>query len=225
VQLKEQIKAHGLRNSLVIAIAPTATIASIVGCYEAIEPQVSNLFKRETLSGEFMQINKYLVLDLKALGLWNEELRNDIKLHDGSIDEVAMIPPGIKELYRTVWEIPMKSLVDMAADRGAFIDQAQSLNLFMESPTIGKVSSMYMYAWKKGVKTTYYLRSRPATKIAKTTTRPNSNSVGTGNLNNTAEVAFTAATAVEVAAPKATYSDAEVIACSLENPEACEACQ
>ncbi len=226
VQLKEQIKAHGLRNSLLIAIAPTATIASIVGCYEAIEPQVSNLFKRETLSGEFMQINKYLVSDLKALGLWNEELRNDIKLHDGSIDEVAMIPAEIKELYRTVWEIPMKSLVDMAADRGAFIDQAQSLNLFMESPTIGKVSSMYMYAWKKGVKTTYYLRSRPATKIAKTTTRPNSNSTGTGSLNNTAEIAVSAApAAVEVTAPKATYSDSEVIACSLENPEACEACQ
>lgn len=222
VQLKEQIKEHGLRNSLMIAIAPTATIASIVGCYEAIEPQVSNLFKRETLSGEFMQINKYLVSDLKALGLWNEELRNEIKLHDGSIDEVAMIPPQIKELYRTVWEIPMKSLIDMAADRGAYIDQAQSLNLFMESPTIGKVSSMYMYAWKKGVKTTYYLRSRPATKIAKTTTRPSSSTMNNTavNTNNSMDAA-----AEQEAAPKKTYSDAEVIACSLENPEACEACQ
>ncbi|MFV3409560.1 ribonucleoside-diphosphate reductase subunit alpha [Bdellovibrio bacteriovorus] len=217
-KLKEKIKKHGLRNSLMIAIAPTATIASIVGCYEAIEPQVSNLFKRETLSGEFMQINKYLVGDLKAMGIWTEEVRNEIKLQDGSIQDVAMIPPQIKELYRTVWEIPMKSLVDMAADRGAYIDQAQSLNLFQESPTIGKLSSMYMYAWKKGVKTTYYLRSRPATKIAKTTVKASSNSVNP----TVSESMMDAAPAQEA---KKSYSDAEVIACSLENPEACEACQ
>lgn len=217
-KLKEKIKKHGLRNSLMIAIAPTATIASIVGCYEAIEPQVSNLFKRETLSGEFMQINKYLVSDLKAMGIWTEEVRNEIKLQDGSIQDVAMIPPQIKELYRTVWEIPMKSLVDMAADRGAYIDQAQSLNLFQESPTIGKLSSMYMYAWKKGVKTTYYLRSRPATKIAKTTVKASSNSA-----NPTASESMMDAAPAQEA--KKSYSDAEVIACSLENPEACEACQ
>lgn len=218
-KLKEKIKKHGLRNSLMIAIAPTATIASIVGCYEAIEPQVSNLFKRETLSGEFMQINKYLVGDLKAMGIWTEDVRNEIKLQDGSIQDVAMIPPQIKELYRTVWEIPMKSLVDMAADRGAYIDQAQSLNLFQESPTIGKLSSMYMYAWKKGVKTTYYLRSRPATKIAKTTVKASGSSV----TPNASEGGMDAAPAQETA--KKTYSDSEVIACSLENPEACEACQ
>ncbi|QDK45528.1 ribonucleoside-diphosphate reductase subunit alpha [Bdellovibrio sp. ZAP7] len=222
--LKAKIKQHGLRNSLLIAIAPTATIASIVGCYEAIEPQVSNLFKRETLSGEFMQINKYLVQDLKAIGLWTEDMRNEIKLNDGSIDEIAMIPPQIKELYRTVWEIPMKSLIEMAADRGAYIDQAQSLNLFMESPTIGKVSSMYMYAWKKGVKTTYYLRSRPATKIAKTTVKSSNNGMGmTTAAANTMDAAPAAPT--QEAAPKKTYTDSEVIACSLENPEACEACQ
>ncbi len=177
-KLKERIRKTGLRNSLLIAIAPTATIASIVGCYEAIEPQVSNLFKRETLSGEFMQINKYLVTDLKALGLWTEDLRNEIKHAEGSIQDVVAIPQQLKELYRNVWEIPMKSLIDMAADRGAYIDQAQSLNLFMESPTIGKVSSMYMYAWKKGVKTTYYLRSRPATKIAKTTAKSTGSAAG-----------------------------------------------
>lgn len=222
-KLKERIKQFGLRNSLMIAIAPTATIASIVGCYEAIEPQVSNLFKRETLSGEFMQINRYLVSDLKAMGLWTEDLRNEIKMQDGSIQDVAAIPPQIKELYRTVWEIPMKSLIDMAADRGAYIDQAQSLNLFMESPTIGKVSSMYMYAWKKGVKTTYYLRSRPATKIAKTTVK--SSSSVTGFSVNTAETTMDAAPATQEAAPKKVYTDSEVIACSLENPEACEACQ
>lgn len=221
-KLKERIKQHGLRNSLLIAIAPTATIASIVGCYEAIEPQISNLFKRETLSGEFMQINKYLVSELKTIGLWNEDVRNEIKINDGSIQDVAAIPPHLKELYRNVWEIPMKSLIDMAADRGAYIDQAQSLNLFMESPTIGKVSSMYMYAWKKGVKTTYYLRSRPATKIAKTTVRSSANMAGM-SINADHDMAMKSV--VNTSAPKKVYSDEEVIACSLDNPEACEACQ
>lgn len=207
--LRARMIQFGLRNSLMIAIAPTATIASIVGCYEATEPQVSNLFKRETLSGEFMQVNKYLVQDLKVKGLWNDEIRNEIKLHEGSLQGIAAIPADIKQLYRNVWEIPMKSLIDMAADRGAYIDQSQSLNLFMEAPTIGKLSSMYMYAWKKGLKTTYYLRSRPATSIAKTTT--------TGARNIKAQAA-------EVVVKKE-YTDEEAITCSLDNPEACEACQ
>lgn len=198
-KLKERIKKHGLRNSLVMAIAPTATIASIVGCYEAIEPQISNLFKRETLSGEFLQINRYLVSELKTLGLWNEDLRNEIKIHEGSIQSVTAIPPELKEVYRTVWEVPMKSLIDMAADRGPYIDQSQSLNLFMESPNIGKLSSMYMYAWKMGIKTTYYLRSRPATTISKTT--------------------------VTKSGTNKSYTESETITCSLDNPEACEACQ
>jgi len=171
-ELRAKIAKHGLRNSLVVAIAPTATIASIVGAYECIEPQISNLFKRETLSGEFIQINKYLVKELKALGLWTEAIRNKIKVAEGSIQAIDEIPADLKEIYRTVWEVPMRSLIDMAAERGPYIDQSQSLNLFIESPTIGKLSSMYMHAWKKGLKTTYYLRSRPATGIAKTTTRP-----------------------------------------------------
>lgn len=204
--LRTKMVKHGLRNSLMIAIAPTATIASIVGSYEATEPQVSNLFKRETLSGEFMQINRYLVNDLKAKGLWNEDVRNAVKHNDGSIQDIAIIPQDIKDLYRTVWEVPMKSLVDMAAHRGAFIDQSQSLNLFMETPTIGKLSSMYMYAWKKGLKTTYYLRSRPATAIAKTAVKKS-------------------AVVVEATAPAKEFTDAEAITCSLENPESCEACQ
>ena len=167
--LREKIQATGLRNSLLIAIAPTATIASIVGAYECIEPQISNLFRRETLSGDFLQVNQYLVSELKELGLWREDIRNKIKIADGSIQGVTEIPDHIKALYRTVWEIPMRSLIDMAADRASYIDQSQSLNLFIESPTIGKLSSMYMHAWKKGLKTTYYLRSRPATEIAKAT--------------------------------------------------------
>ncbi len=199
-KLRRKIKKMGLRNSLMIAIAPTATIASIAGVYEATEPQVSNLFKRETLSGEFIQINRYLVQKLKSLGLWNEEMRNRIKSNDGSVQAIAEIPEAVRTVFRTVWEVPQKALIDMAAARGAFIDQSQSLNLFIETPTIGKLSSMYMYAWKAGLKTTYYLRSRPATKIAKTTTSSSSE-------------------------PKKTYTDAEALACSLENPEICEACQ
>lgn len=239
-KLRERVKKTGLRNSLLIAIAPTATIASIVGCYEAIEPQVSNLFKRETLSGEFLQVNRYLVNELKALGLWGEDMRNEIKLAEGSIQDVVGITPEVKELYRTVWELPMKALIEMGADRGAFIDQSQSLNLFMESPTIGKLSSMYMYAWKRGVKTTYYLRSRPATSIAKTTVRKSTASTGTGAVSGGTMNAAATETGAKTAAPSAeasakteaslqaekkTYTDAEVIACSLENPEACEACQ
>jgi ribonucleoside-diphosphate reductase alpha chain len=196
--LRSRVRANGLRNSLLIAIAPTATIASIVGCYECIEPQVSNLFKRETLSGDFLQINRYLVTELKRLGLWNEAMRNRLKLSDGSIQSIGEIPEEIRAVYRTAWEIPMRSLIDMAAERGAFIDQSQSLNLFVQSPNIGKLSSMYMYAWKKGLKTTYYLRSRPATEIAKTT----------------------------VSAVSTTSVDAnQAVACSLENPGSCEACQ
>ncbi|MEO7660002.1 MAG: ribonucleoside-diphosphate reductase subunit alpha, partial [Pyrinomonadaceae bacterium] len=129
--LREKIRSTGLRNSLMIAIAPTATIASIAGCYECIEPQVSNLFKRETLSGDFVQINKYLVRELKEICLWTDAIRNKIKLSEGSVQEIAEFSDELKAIYRTSWEIPMRSLIDMAADRGAFIDQSQSLNLFM----------------------------------------------------------------------------------------------
>ncbi len=212
--LREHIKEHGLRNSLMIAIAPTATIASIAGCYECIEPQVSNLFKRETLSGEFLQINQYLVRDLQRLGLWTESTMSAIKRAEGSVQDIETIPAELKAIYRTAWELPMRSLIDMAADRGAFIDQSQSLNLFVESPAIGKLSSMYLHAWKQGLKTTYYLRSRPATRINKTTTSSSSTSTPTPP----------GPTGGGEPAPR-TFSDEEALACSLENPESCEACQ
>ncbi len=203
--LRNRISEHGLRNSLMIAIAPTATIASIAGCYECIEPQVSNLFKRETLSGEFMQINKYLVKELQERNLWDEEMRTELIRNEGSVQAVERIPVDLKEVYRTAWEIPMKSLIEMAADRGAYIDQSQSLNLFMESPNIGKLSSMYMYAWKQGIKTTYYLRSRPATRINQTTVSSNMPSPDGGT--------------------KQSFKDEDELACSLENPESCDSCQ
>ncbi|RRA49965.1 ribonucleoside-diphosphate reductase subunit alpha [Acidipila sp. EB88] len=204
--LKERIKKHGLRNSLLIAIAPTATIASIVGCYECIEPQISNLFKRETLSGEFLQINRYLVDELKERGIWNEDIRARIKMAEGSVQGLTELPDDVRLRYRTVWELPMRAIIDMGAARGAWIDQSQSLNLFAESPNIGKLSSMYMYAWKAGVKTTYYLRSRPATRIAKTT-------VGQAAQGNVVPAASSASVAINA------------VACSLDNPESCEACQ
>jgi ribonucleoside-diphosphate reductase alpha chain len=167
--LRERIREHGLRNSLLIAIAPTATIASIAGCCECIEPQISNLFKRETLSGDFLVVNRHLAEELKRLGLWTPEMRDHIKRAEGSIQAIAEIPEALRQIYRTAWELPQKALIDLAAARGAFIDQSQSLNLFIENPNIGQLSSMYMYAWKAGLKTTYYLRSRPATRIAQTT--------------------------------------------------------
>lgn len=168
-RLAEQVRKNGIRNSLLIAIAPTATIASIVGSFESIEPQISNIFKRETLSGEFLQVNRYLIADLKKQGLWTPAIRSQIIAAEGSIQGIESIPAELKELYKTVWEISQKQLIDMAVHRSAFVCQSQSLNLFMENPSIGKLSSMYMYAWKKGVKTTYYLRSRAKTTIQKTT--------------------------------------------------------
>ena len=206
--LRDRIAEHGLRNSLLIAIAPTATIASIVGCYECIEPQVSNIFKRETLSGEFLQINRYLVRELQGRGMWDEAMANKIKSTEGSIQGIDDIPEEIQAVYRTAWEVPMRSLIDMGAERGAFIDQSQSLNLFMESPTIGKLSSMYLHAWKSGLKTTYYLRSRPATRINKTTTNGNGAAPPPEQEPGEAEA----------------FTEAEAVACSLENPESCEAC-
>jgi ribonucleoside-diphosphate reductase alpha chain len=196
--LRARILKHGVRNSLLIAIAPTATIASIVGCYECIEPQISNLFKRETLSGEFLQVNRYLVHELKDRGLWNEQMRMHLKMAEGSVQHINELPDDLKLIYRTVWEIPMRSLIDMARERNAYVDQSQSLNLFSGSPNIGRLSSMYMYAWKSGLKTTYYLRSRPATRIAKTTV---------------------------AAKPATATTPASAVSCSLENPGSCEACQ
>ncbi|MFC7263144.1 ribonucleoside-diphosphate reductase subunit alpha [Streptomyces lutosisoli] len=202
--LRERIAAVGMRNSLLLAIAPTATIASIAGVYECIEPQVSNLFKRETLSGEFLQVNSYLVAELKKLGVWDAQTREALRESNGSVQGFTWVPQDVRDLYRTAWEIPQRGLIDMAAARTPFLDQAQSLNLFLETPTIGKLSSMYAYAWKSGLKTTYYLRSRPATRIAR---------------------AAQAQAQPEKTIPVQQVADPDAVACSLENPESCEACQ
>jgi ribonucleoside-diphosphate reductase alpha chain len=201
--VRKRIGKTGLRNSLLIAIAPTATIASIAGCYECTEPQVSNLFKRETMSGEFLQVNTALVAELKAHRLWTQQVRDAIKQADGSVQGIAQLPAETRLLFRTAWELSQRALIDMAAARGPFIDQSQSLNLFQAAPSIGQLSSMYLHAWKSGLKTTYYLRSRPATRIAPATV---------------ATVALPGAAASQV-------SPGGAVACSLANPESCEACQ
>jgi ribonucleoside-diphosphate reductase alpha chain len=182
--VREQVNRDGLRNSLLIAIAPTATIASIAGCAECVEPVVSNLFKRETLSGEFLQVNRYLAAELKERGLWTRSLRDKVIAAEGSIAGIDAIPAELRSRYRTAWELPQRALIDLAAGRTPFVDQSQSLNLFMAAPTIGRLSSMYAYAWRKGLKTTYYLRSRPATSIAKTTVDVKPRNVITLSLEN-----------------------------------------
>jgi ribonucleoside-diphosphate reductase alpha chain len=174
---------------------------------------VSNLFKRETLSGDFVQMNRYLVEELKTLGRWNDATRSRLKVAEGSVQGMTELPASLLATYRTAWEIPMRSLIDMAADRGAFIDQSQSLNLFIENPNIGQLSSMYFYAWKKGLKTTYYLRSRPATRIAKATVETPTEARPDPEGDPRSEHGWTP------------VPPAVAVACSLENPQTCEACQ
>ncbi len=169
-KLKEEIKKHGLRNSLLIALMPTASTSQILGYNECFEPYTTNLYSRRVLSGEFIVINKYLLKALTDLGLWNENLKNRIMAANGSIQGIEEIPDDVKRLYKTVWELKQKALIDLAADRGPFICQTQSLNLFVENPTFGKLSSMHFYAWKQGLKTgIYYLRTKAAAEAIKFT--------------------------------------------------------
>ncbi|HZG00821.1 MAG TPA: ribonucleoside-diphosphate reductase subunit alpha, partial [Chitinophagales bacterium] len=161
--LKESVKTHGIRNSLLLAPMPTASTSQILGNNECFEPYTSNIYSRRTLSGEFTIVNKHLLKDLVRLGLWNNQLKEKIISANGSIQNIAEIPQELKDLYKTVWEIKQKVIIDMAADRGAFIDQSQSLNLFIQAPTTSKLTSMHFYTWKKGLKTgMYYLRTQAA---------------------------------------------------------------
>jgi ribonucleoside-diphosphate reductase alpha chain len=163
----------GMRNSLLIAPMPTASTSQILGNNECFEPFTSNLYSRRVLSGEFMVVNKYLVEDLVKLGLWTAEVRTEIIANNGSIQTVSSIPTEVRDLYKTVWEIPMKTLINMARDRAPFICQSQSLNLFLAEPTASKVSSMHFYAWKQGLKTgCYYLRTKAAAKAQQFTVEP-----------------------------------------------------
>ena len=169
-EIREDVKKHGLRNSLLVAPMPTASTAQILGNNEAFEPYTTNIYLRRTLAGEFVMINKHLVKDLQKLNMWNPQIKNEIVRQGGSVQGLEGIPDELKAIYRTVWEIPQKSIIDMSADRGAFIDQSQSLNIFMENPSLAKLSSMHMYGWKKGLKTgMYYLRTRAKARAQQVT--------------------------------------------------------
>lgn len=172
-KLKEDVVQYGMLNSLLLAPMPTASTSQIMGFNEAFEPFTSNIYKRKTLAGEFILVNKYLIKDLQNLGIWNTDMKNKIILNDGSVQSIPEIPQDVKDLYKIVWEIKQKVIIDMAADRGAFIDQSQSMNLFMENPDFKKLSSMHFYAWQKGLKTgMYYLRTKAKAKAQQFTMDP-----------------------------------------------------
>jgi len=168
--LKAEVLKHGVRNSLLLAPMPTASTSQILGNNECFEPYTSNIYVRRVLSGEFVIVNKHLLKDLVALNLWNDEMKNNIIQHNGSVQQIDSIPAEIKEIYKTVWEIKQRAIIDMAADRGAYICQSQSLNLFIDAPSASKLTSMHFYAWKKGLKTgMYYLRTKAASQAVQFT--------------------------------------------------------
>jgi ribonucleoside-diphosphate reductase alpha subunit len=172
-KLKKLVKKHGMRNSLLVAPMPTASTSQILGNNECFEPYTTNIYLRRTLAGEFVVVNKHLVAKLKELNLWSKEIKDNMIANSGSIQNIPEIPQQIKDVYKTVWEISQKSIIDMASDRGRFIDQSQSLNLFIENPTVSKLSSMHMYSWKSGLKTgIYYLRTKAKSKAIQFTLEP-----------------------------------------------------
>jgi ribonucleoside-diphosphate reductase alpha chain len=171
--LKQKIMTHGLRNSLLLAPMPTASTSQILGFNECIEPVTSNIYSRRTLAGEFIMTNKYLMNDLLKLDLWNDKIKNNIIANNGSVQHIEAIPQKIRDKYKTVWELPMKHLIDMSADRGAYICQSQSLNLWLEDPNYNALTSMHFYSWSKGLKTgIYYLRRRARHQAQKFTIEP-----------------------------------------------------
>lgn len=200
-----------MRNSLLMAPMPTASTSQILGNNECFEPYTSNIYTRRTLSGEFIIVNKHLMKDLIALGLWDDTMRNRLISTNGSVQSVPGIPQHIKDLYKTVWEISQKIIIDMSADRGAYICQSQSMNVFMQDPNFGKLTSMHFYAWKKGLKTgMYYLRSQAATSAIKFT------------LDKTGFEPKVEKIQQEIVEVKSQKQDA--IACSLDDPEGCDMC-
>ncbi|MCA6442987.1 MAG: ribonucleoside-diphosphate reductase subunit alpha [Bacteroidota bacterium] len=217
--LKEEILQYGVRNSLLLAPMPTASTSQILGNNECFEPYTSNIYTRRVLSGEFVVVNKHLLRDLVKLGIWNDSLKNKIIAANGSIQNIAEIPANIKELYKTVWEIKQRTIIDMAADRGAFIDQSQSLNLFIQDANFAKMSSAHFYAWKKGLKTgMYYLRTKAAADAIKFTVDHDALKVPVLGNEDALLVERGQTHLLSVEEQQAQ------LACSLDNPDACEAC-
>jgi ribonucleoside-diphosphate reductase alpha subunit len=236
-QLKKDVKQHGVRNSLLVAPMPTASTSQILGNNECFEPYTSNVYTRRTLSGEFIVANKHLMRDLITLGLWSETMRQKLIATNGSVQPIAEIPQNIKDIYKTVWEISQKAIIDMSADRGAFICQSQSLNIHLTDANFGKLTSMHFYAWKKGLKTgMYYLRTNAAADAIKFTldktamAQPGAQKAETENIPTV--VAEPMISVVNEAQQSLPYAAAagdfdqkrSDMACSLDNPDACEAC-
>ncbi|MDP4764308.1 MAG: ribonucleoside-diphosphate reductase subunit alpha, partial [Salibacteraceae bacterium] len=207
--LKEEIKKYGVRNSLLMAPMPTASTSQILGNNECIEPYTSNIYSRRTLSGEFAIVNKHLMRDLVKLGIWSDGIKNKLIAANGSVQEIDEIPDNLKELYKTAWEISQKVIIELSADRGAYIDQSQSLNIFMENANFAKLTSMHFYGWKAGLKTgMYYLRTKAARDAIKFTV-------------DKAQLEEPSVKAAEVVSTEQRQAE---IACSLDNPEDCEMC-
>ena len=202
--LKEEVLKYGVRNSLLLAPMPTASTAQILGNNECFEPYTSNIYTRRVLSGEFIIVNKHLLKDLVKAGLWNKDMRQKIMTANGSVQNIKEVPQNLKALYKTAWEISQKAIIEQSADRGAYICQSQSLNIFMENANFGKLTSMHFYGWEKGLKTgMYYLRTKAATDAIKFTVEKT--------------------IAAEPASVDVETQQAE-IACSLDDPENCEMC-
>jgi ribonucleoside-diphosphate reductase alpha chain len=207
--LKEEVKTYGVRNSLLLAPMPTASTAQILGNNECFEPYTSNIYTRRVLSGEFIVVNKHLLKDLVKEGLWNKDMRQKIMASNGSIQNISEIPQHLKDLYKTAWEISQKAIIDQAADRGAYICQSQSLNVFMENANFGKLTSMHFYGWERGLKTgMYYLRTKAATDAIKFTV----------------DKSVVEETVAQTISNQSIEDQQAAIACSLDNPEGCEMC-
>ncbi len=230
--LKEEVKKHGVRNSLLLAPMPTASTSQILGNNECFEPYTSNIYSRRVLSGEFVIVNKHLLKDLVKLGIWNDGLKNKIIIANGSVQGIREIPDNIKALYKTVWEISQKVIINMAADRGAYICQSQSLNLFVQDANFAKLSSMHFYGWKAGLKTgMYYLRTKAAADAIKFTAdaaaaKETPEVLGNEDvliMERQQQISAERQATLEAEAEKAALIAAE-LSCSLDNPDACEAC-
>ncbi len=242
--LKEKIKAHGLRNSLLLAPMPTASTSQILGNNECFEPYTSNIYTRRVLSGEFIVVNKHLLKDLVEMNLWNDDMKNRLIAANGSIQNISRIPQHLKDLYKTTWEISQKTIIDMAADRGVYICQSQSLNIHMQDPNFGKLTSMHFHAWRKGLKTgMYYLRTKAATDAIKFTLDKGAMSQDEQKPEMVANVATPGAVTPGVATPGVatpgvatpgtavmggnagnTAQKQSDMQCSLDDPDGCEAC-
>ena len=226
---------HGVRNSLLVAPMPTASTSQILGNNECFEPYTTNIYSRRVLSGEFIVVNKHLLIDLVRLDLWNNDMKNKIIAANGSVQTIAEIPQEIKDLYKTVWEIKQRTIIDMAADRGAFICQSQSLNLFIAEPNFAKLTSMHFYGWERGLKTgMYYLRTKPAASAIKFTVDKQYEMMPMPQINET--VMATSTTVSASATTGSTNNDvsthfvdeqpsaSDQLSCSLDDPEGCVMC-